>query len=56
MTPALLQNYFFEFIDQPIEKLLKIYSNENIKRLKSMDISQKDEENKNNESNNKLYL
>lgn len=56
VTPALLQNYFFEFIDQPIEKLLKIYSNENIKRLKSMDISQKDEENKNNDSNNKLYL
>jgi chaperone BCS1 len=41
LSPALLQNFFFEFVDLPLEKQRAIADKENIKRLKSMDISDK---------------
>lgn len=40
-TPALLQSYFFEFVDLPLDEQVKIHAKENIRRLKTMDISEK---------------
>jgi hypothetical protein len=37
VSPALLQNYFFEYIDMATEDKIKLISNENIKKLKTMD-------------------
>jgi hypothetical protein len=41
VSPALLQNYLFEFVDLPPEKQKAVADKENIKRLKAMDISDK---------------
>lgn len=51
-SPALLQNFFFDFIDKSIEEKMKIYSSENIKRLKSMDLNFEE----NMDSGKRLYL
>lgn len=58
VTPALLQNYFFEFVDLPTDQKHLIHSNENIKKLKGMDISEKEntgQDTKKSESS-KMYM
>lgn len=58
VTPALLQNYFFEFVDLPTDQKHLIHSNENIKKLKGMDISEKEntgQDTKKSDSS-KMYL
>jgi ATP-dependent 26S proteasome regulatory subunit len=53
-SPALLQNFFFDFIDKSLEEKKKICKNENIKKLKAMDLNY--DENNNLSSDKRLYL
>ena len=60
VSPALLQNYFFDFLDLPPEEKTKIISSENIKKLKTMDhvlqLSDKDADSTDQKNSCKMYM
>jgi hypothetical protein len=56
VSPALLQNYFFDFIDYATEDKIKIISHENIRKLKNMDSILQLADDSDSKINSKMYM